>query len=119
MSVDYSKINYFSQAVALKLWKEGNGSGTIPATASPSSPPQFDRITIPHGYVSDELIFRVLIAVSGATPPFNEHFVIPYTGGGSYATASLDATNLYIEAGNASSGSPALNFNFYYRILIP
>lgn len=116
---DYSKANFLSSASALKLWGEGSGSGTIPATAMPSSPPQYDRITIPHGYGSDELIFRVMIVIPGASSPFNDYFTLPTSGGGSLGTASIDDTNLYIEVGNAGSGDPAFNFNYYYWILIP
>lgn len=119
MSADYEKLNFLSLETSLKLWREDSGSGTIPATALPASPPKFSRITIPHGFGSDELVFRVLVVIPSASPPFNNYFVIPYAGGGTYATASVDSTNLYIEVGNTSSGSAALNFNYYYRILIP
>lgn len=117
--IDYSKVRFLSDASALKLWKEGSGSGTVPATEPPSSPPQYDRITIPHGYGSDELIFRVMIVLPDVLPPFNQYFTLPTSGGGSIGTASIDDTNLYIEVGNAGSGDPAFNFNYYYWILIP
>jgi hypothetical protein len=117
MSIDYSKISFSSQAVALKLIKEGSGSGTIPATSGGGSD-EYQTVTIPHGQSTDELIFRVVVSIPGY-PVYNEFFVVPFAVSGLFATPSIDSTNLYIEVGQSGFGLPSQVFQYYYRILIP
>lgn len=116
MTINYSMLNLSSDTAALKLVQEGSGSGTIPATGSPSDTHQ--RIVIPHGQGNDLLLFRVLIVIPGY-PSFSDYFTVPFSVSGLFGTPSIDATNLYIEVGQSGFGLPAQDFQYYYRILIP
>lgn len=116
MSVNNALLTFSSDTAALKLIKEGSGSGTIPATGAPSS--EYQRITIPHEQGTDVLIFRVLLQIPGY-PTYSNYFVIPFAVSGLYATPSIDATNLYIEVGQSGFGLASQSFQYYYRVLIP
>lgn len=120
MTVDNSKVSFWSGNAALKLVLSGSGSGTIPATGSPTG--EYQRVAIPHGQGTDKLLFRVLVVIPGFPAPYNTFFVTPYagaTGSAGYATASVDGTNLYIEVGQSGNGLSAQPFSYYYRVLFP
>lgn len=116
MTIDTSKLRFDSTKAALKLVKEGSGTGTIPATGSPST--EYQRIVIPHGQATDKLLFRILVRIPGYVS-FSDYSVAPFTVAGLIATPSLDATNLYIEVGQSGHTLDAQPFEYYYRILIP
>ena len=104
-------------AAALKLVKEGSGSGAIPATSGGGSS-EFQRVTIAHNQNTDVLLFRALVVIPGY-PVYSNYFVVPFAVSGLFATPSIDATNLYIEIGQSGAGLPAQGFQYYYRILVP
>lgn len=112
--IDLTKILISSQSSALKLWKEGSGVGTVPARTGADF--QYDQITIPHLYGSDELLFQVgIYTVAG-----DVYYTPLFANGGFYAISYIDATNLYIEVGDASTVDElSIPFQFTYRILIP
>jgi hypothetical protein len=114
--IDYTNVSFGTAASALKLIKEGSGSGLIPATGAPTN--EHQRVTIPHGQSTDGLLYRVMVSFPGY-PAYSDHFVIPFTVAGLYATPSIDATNLYIEAGQSGVGLPAAVFLYYYRVFYP
>ncbi len=112
--IDFTKILISSQSSSLKLWREGSGSGIVPARTGVDF--KYTQITIPHDYGNDNLLFQVGI--------YNQTGDVYYTplfaSGGFYTIAYVDSTNLYIEVGDASVvNEPAINFRYTYRILIP
>jgi hypothetical protein len=106
--------NLTSDGFNLKLFKEGSGSGQVPARVGVDM--EYDLITIPHGYGSSELIIQAALVADG------DNVILPFVAGagGFGAAAFIDDTNLYIEVSDSSVvNQPAIDFDYTYRLLIP
>lgn len=119
MPVDYSKLQMSTLASSNKVIAQGSGTATVPNL--PGLGETAITITIPHGYLSDNLLFQVSATISLTGTAWT---TLPYMSndGRLIMWAYVDSTTLNIVVNhNDSSGAgfPSSTVNYQYRVLIP
>lgn len=116
-SLDYTKVQLYSEASSNKIWKTGSGSFTVPAL--PGSGETFNFVPIPHGLGTRSMIIQVSTSSEAVS-----RAILPWASGdnrqiqfASYNTSNLNI--FFISTDSSGLGSPAFHVNYVYRILVP